>query len=136
MQITTEQIQANIPVTILRLSGDLDGSNYRDVIAKAQELHRSGARHLIIDLTNVPFMSSAGIVALHNAALLFGGKEAPDVENGWRALKAVSSAEEAGMQAQVNLTRSHALLKRSTRRVCSRSSRCSKMRRLPSVLSK
>jgi anti-anti-sigma regulatory factor len=103
MQITTEQIQANVPVTILRLSGDLDGSNYRDVIAKAQELHGSGARHLIIDLTNVPFMSSAGIVALHNAALLFGGKEAPDVENGWRALKAVSSAEEAGMQAQVKL---------------------------------
>jgi anti-anti-sigma factor len=95
MQITTEQIQANVPIAILRLSGDLDGSNYRDVIAKAQELHAAGARHLIIDLTNVPFMSSAGIVALHNAA--------PDVENGWRALKAVGSAEEAGMQAQVKL---------------------------------
>jgi anti-anti-sigma regulatory factor len=81
----------------------LDGSNYRDVIAKVQELHAAGARHLIFDLSNVPFMSSAGIVALHNAALLFGGKEAPDVENGWRALKAVGSAEEAGMQSQVKL---------------------------------
>lgn len=102
MEITTEQIQTP-SVTILRLNGDLDGSNFREVMKKAKELYEAGSRHLLIDMSQVPFMSSAGLVALHNTALLYGGKEQLDVENGWGALKATASAGEAGMQGQVKL---------------------------------
>lgn len=103
MQMTIEQVQTPTAVTILKLNGDLDGSNYREVMNKAKELYEVGSRRLLIDMTNVPFMSSAGLVALHNTALLYGGKEQLDVENGWRALKATASAGEAGMQGQVKL---------------------------------
>jgi len=103
MQITSEQVQAQVPVTILRLTGDVDGSNYRDIISRAHELYQEGARTLLIDLGAVPFMSSAGLVALNNIALSFNGKETPDVDEGWRAIRAVGDAESAGMQGRVKL---------------------------------
>ena len=96
MNMTVDQIQARVPVAVLRLDGDLDGSNYQKVIDRARELHQAGARHLLIDLANTPFMSSAGLVALHSIALLYLGSKPPDLEDGWRAIRAVGDAGEAG----------------------------------------
>lgn len=103
MNISSEQIQARVPVTILRLSGDVDGSNFQTVIQKAVELNRQGARDLVIDLAEVRYTSSAGLVALHNIARLFNGLEMPDPENGWRAIRMVGEAREAGIQTHVKL---------------------------------
>lgn len=104
MNIVVEQAQGRVPVAILRLQGDLDGSNYRDLIARAQALYQAGQRHLLIDLGGTPYMSSSGVVALHTIALLYRGAEAPDPEaDGWRALKAVAQAPEAGAQEHVKL---------------------------------
>jgi anti-anti-sigma factor len=73
MLITVSQEQGQVPVSVLHLHGDLDSSNYTEVIRKAQELFDGGARQLVIDLEKVPFMSSAGLMALHTIALLFRG---------------------------------------------------------------
>jgi ABC-type transporter Mla MlaB component len=77
MLITVSQEQGQTPVSVLHLHGDLDSSNYTDVIKKAQELFKDGARQLVIDLEKVPFMSSAGLMALHTIALLFRGDTPP-----------------------------------------------------------
>jgi len=90
MNINISQAQGRVPVTILGLQGDLDGSNYKALIAKAQELYKAGAKHLVLDMTSVPFMSSAGIVALHSVALLMRGDQPPDPEQGWAAFHAVA----------------------------------------------
>jgi anti-anti-sigma regulatory factor len=103
MNISSEQIQARVPVTILRLSGDVDGSNFQAVIQKAVELNRQGARDLVIDLAEVRYTSSAGLVALHNIAPLFNSMEMPDPEDGWRAIRMVGKAREAGIQTHVKL---------------------------------
>jgi len=103
MDITSEQVLIPAAVTILHLSGDLDGSNYRQVIERAQALYRAGARRLLLDLSAVPYVSSAGLVALNNIALVFSGKDAPDPENGWRALRAVGHAAESGELLPVKL---------------------------------
>jgi anti-anti-sigma factor len=104
MNIQIENVQGRVPVAILHLQGDLDGSNYREVIARAQALFDAGARDLIVDLGATPYMSSSGVVALHTIALRFRGAEVPDPEtDGWRALKAVGSAEESGVQQHVKL---------------------------------
>ncbi|HLE26879.1 MAG TPA: STAS domain-containing protein [Anaerolineales bacterium] len=103
MNMTSEQTQARVPVTILRLSGDVDGSNYRAVIDQAQALYRQGTRDLLIDLGGVAYTSSAGLVALHNVALLFNALEPPDPEQGWRAIRAVADAGEGGPQPHVKL---------------------------------
>lgn len=103
MNMTSEQVQTQVPITILRLTGDVDGSNYRTVITRTHELYQAGARRLLIDLAGVGYMSSAGLVALNSTALLFSGKEAPDPENGWRALRAVGDSGLAGTQLHVKL---------------------------------
>jgi anti-anti-sigma regulatory factor len=104
MNIQVEHYQGRVPVAVLRLQGDLDGSNYREVIARAQELYRAGDRDLLVDMGATPYMSSSGVVALHTIALLFRGAEAPDPEtDGWRALKAVGNAPDSGKQEHVKL---------------------------------
>jgi anti-anti-sigma regulatory factor len=103
MDLTVEHAQARVPVAIIRVQGDLDGSNYRQVIERAQQLHQAGARHLLVDLSGTSFMSSAGLVALHNIALLYRGSEPPDPEYGWRAIRAMGDSAEAERQPYVKL---------------------------------
>ena len=74
MQITTTTQQGRVPVTVLQLFGNLDASNYTDVIKQAQVLYDGGARDLVIDLSRVPYMSSAGLMSLHTVALIFAGQ--------------------------------------------------------------
>jgi ABC-type transporter Mla MlaB component len=101
MNITAEQQTARVPVTILRLQGDLDGSNYLDLVAAAKTAQQNGAKCLLLDLTRVPYMSSAGLVALHSSVQLLRGEQPPDPEAGWSTLKSV--ALDAGTQQWVKL---------------------------------
>ena len=41
---------------------------------------------LVIDLAGLTYMASAGLVALHSAAILMAGGEPPDPEGGWDTL--------------------------------------------------
>jgi anti-anti-sigma regulatory factor len=102
MNISISQSQGRVPVTILGIQGDLDASNYTELIAKTQELCNTGMRYLLLDMTNVPYMSSAGLVALHNIALLMRGDQPTDPESGWPALHAVAD-EEKHLQRNIKL---------------------------------
>lgn len=73
MQITFSKQEGRIPVTIMKLTGNLDASNYASVIARAQEAYDEGVRSLLIDLSGVPYVSSAGLMSLHSTALIFAG---------------------------------------------------------------
>ena len=64
MDISTETMQDN--VTVLRLKGDLDASTSDAFLAKANQAIRNGAQNILVDLSNVSFLSSAGIRALHS----------------------------------------------------------------------
>ena len=44
MDLELEEIQANIPVTILKVVGVLDATNYQDLIDKARQLYQTGTR--------------------------------------------------------------------------------------------
>ncbi|HTP08397.1 MAG TPA: STAS domain-containing protein [Anaerolineae bacterium] len=103
MNITAEQSTAHVGVTILKLQGDLDGSNYLDLIAAAKTAQQNGAKRLLVDLSGVPYMSSAGLVALHSAVLLLQGKQPPDPEAGWSALKSVALNASGTAQQLVKL---------------------------------
>jgi serine/threonine-protein kinase RsbW len=103
MDMSDEQAQANVPVTILRLAGEVDGSNYRQLIERVKTLYEAGTRHLLLDLSGVPYMSSAGLVALHSASLLLQQQPLPDTENGWRAIRGLGQAGGSGRQPYVKL---------------------------------
>ncbi|MBN1992622.1 MAG: STAS domain-containing protein [Anaerolineae bacterium] len=103
MNITIEQTAGKVPVTIMGLHGELDGSNYLDVIAKAKELYSTGTRNLLIDMSDMSFMASSGVMALHSIALLMRGEEPPDPEYGWDAFHAIDRDRGAGVQQHVKL---------------------------------
>ena len=71
MEISISVEQAQEPIAVMHLKGDLDASNFLDVVTKAQEIYQKPARNLIIDLSEVPYISSAGLVAIHKIALLY-----------------------------------------------------------------
>ena len=103
MEITVTYDRGLVPVTILHLNGKLDGSNYESLIAKAQMYYESGARDLVLDLSNLSFLSSAGLSALHRVALLYRGKSVAELEEGWASLHAIDRDRGGGVQEHVKL---------------------------------
>ncbi|HEY8167307.1 MAG TPA: STAS domain-containing protein [Candidatus Limnocylindrales bacterium] len=103
MQTTVERAKGRVPVTVLRLEGDLDASNFEAVIGEGRRLYASGARDLLLDLRAVPYMGSSGLVALHSLAMIFNGKEPPDPESGWAAHHALEEAVDGGLQPHMKI---------------------------------
>jgi anti-anti-sigma factor len=103
MNISVSQAQGNVPVTVIKLDGQLDGQNFQELITKAQELHSAGARDFLLDLSDLTYISSAGLVALHSVALMARGEEIPDPEGGWSAYRSMGRTSEAGVQKHVKL---------------------------------
>jgi anti-anti-sigma regulatory factor len=103
MEIIVSLAEGRVPVIILQPHGDLDASNYRNLIAKGQEVYDAGARDLLLDLSHVPYMSSSGLVALHSIAAIFRGVQPPDPEAGWGAIRAIDRDRDLGLQPHVKL---------------------------------
>jgi anti-anti-sigma regulatory factor len=54
-------------------------------------------------MSEMPFMGSSGLVALHSVAILMRGESPPDPEGGWGALRSIDREREAGLQSHVKL---------------------------------
>jgi anti-anti-sigma factor len=65
MEITTVQVQGRVPVTVMRLSGTFDASTADAFDAEAKKQIENGAKDILIDLSGVAYMSSAGMRSLH-----------------------------------------------------------------------
>jgi hypothetical protein len=63
MDVTIAQAQGNVPVTIFRISGPV--TDNQELEALAQAAYEGGARSIVLDLTDVPYMATAGLRALH-----------------------------------------------------------------------
>jgi anti-anti-sigma regulatory factor len=103
MNISVSQMQGRIPVTVVKLEGQLDGQTYQQLISTAREAYAAGGRDFLIDMTDLSYISSAGLVALHSIALLARGEELPNPESGWSALKSIPKTTTAGKQAHLKL---------------------------------
>jgi len=103
MQITITKEQGKVPVTVIQLNGQLDGQTYQSLISKAEEISKEGAKNVILDMTNLTYISSAGLVSLHTIALLLKGEAVPNSEEGWSALRSMGNVGEAGVQKHVKL---------------------------------
>jgi len=104
LETTIEQASGRVPITIVALDGELDASNFTDLIATAGELYETGTRHLLLDLTDLRFMASSGLVALHSILRLMHGEAPPDPEAGWGALHSLGLDVSGGeTQTEVQL---------------------------------
>ena len=68
MNILVAQEQGNVPVTVLKIEGDIDASSYKQLQDKAEELIGDGAENFLLDLVSVEYMGSAGFRAIHAIA--------------------------------------------------------------------
>lgn len=101
---TVETAEGRVPITVLALDGELDASNFEDLEATVQGLYDGGARHLLLDLADLRFMASSGLVALHSIVRIMHGEAADDAESGWDALHQVGlDAASGSTQAEVQL---------------------------------
>jgi anti-anti-sigma factor len=64
MEIKVHTENGRVPVTVMHVDGNIDSSSYEAFQSKAAELIKGGARHILVDLSHVPFLSSAGLRAL------------------------------------------------------------------------
>jgi anti-anti-sigma factor len=104
LETTVEQASARVPVTIVSLSGELDASNFNELIETTRQLYDSGTRHLLLDLADLRFMASSGLVALHSVLRLMHGEPPPDPEAGWGALHSLGAdVAGGGTQTEVQL---------------------------------
>ena len=71
LNITASQIQGERPVTILHLSGHLHGTTEAELLDRARQVREDGAEHLLLDLSGVEVLTSAGLRAIHNIFNLF-----------------------------------------------------------------
>jgi anti-anti-sigma regulatory factor len=71
LSITTSQVQGNTTVTILHLSGHLHGATESQLVDRANQSHEDGAAHLLLDLSDLEVLSSAGLRAIQNIFKLF-----------------------------------------------------------------
>ena len=63
MEITVEIEEGRVPVTVFHLRGDL--SHEEPLQSRVKEAYESGARNILLDLQDVPYISSAGLRVLH-----------------------------------------------------------------------
>ena len=71
LNITASQIQGEVPVTILHLNGHLHGTTESELLDRARQAKEDGATHLLLDLSGVEVLTSAGLRGIHNIFNLF-----------------------------------------------------------------
>jgi anti-anti-sigma regulatory factor len=71
LEIKVSAIEGSIPVTIMHLSGHLHGDTEPMLTDQARQFLESGTRYLLLDLSNVEVLTSAGLRAIHNIFNLF-----------------------------------------------------------------
>ena len=65
MDIKAFNENGRVSVTVMHVDGDIDSSTYEAFKAKADELIAGGARYILVDLSHVKFVSSAGFRAFN-----------------------------------------------------------------------
>jgi anti-anti-sigma factor len=82
MDIQVSQQEGRVPVTVLRLTGELTADTATDFENVALAAIRDGTRRMLLDLTDVPFIGSFGLRSLNRVlmALVNAGEGQSEAE--------------------------------------------------------
>ena len=75
LKISSEEMQADVRVTVFRLRGWLDAQSEEQLLEAARISYDGGARYLLIDMTDLDTLTSAGMRALQKVYQIFTPKE-------------------------------------------------------------
>jgi hypothetical protein len=76
MEISTWRESGAVPVTVLQVTGDLNAGEPLE--SRARAAFQDGARDMVLDLSHVPFISSAGLRAIHIIYMLLRSADPAD----------------------------------------------------------
>jgi anti-anti-sigma factor len=68
LDISLSEKKGNVPVTVLHLAGELDAKTQKSLELRADEVMAGGAKNLVLDLSGVTYLGSAGVRAMHAIA--------------------------------------------------------------------
>ncbi len=71
------QEQGSVPVTVLRVEGDIDAATHKLLQDKAAEVIQAGSTHILLDLGGVNYMGSAGFRAIHAISNMLHDDDTP-----------------------------------------------------------
>jgi anti-anti-sigma factor len=103
MEIVISRSEGSVPVSIMQLHGALDGHTYEQFIDEAQKLFDGGARDLLLDMTGLTFLSSAGLAALHRMARVYRGEKSTTLDEGWSAMRTIANDRDTGFTFQKHI---------------------------------
>ena len=75
LKITSEQMQADVAVMVFRIRGWLDAQSEEQLLEAGRTAYDNGARYLLIDMSDLDTITSAGIRALQKLYQMFTPKE-------------------------------------------------------------
>lgn len=76
MQIEALHYTGDVPLTVLNLRGDLTAEE--PLLGVAKEEFDDGARNILLNLAEVPYISSAGLRAIHSIYLMLRNADTSD----------------------------------------------------------
>lgn len=71
LTIDISEISKEEPVMVVHLNGHLHGETENQLLDQVRHLHEAGSKHLLLDLSNVDVLTSAGLRAIHNIFNMF-----------------------------------------------------------------
>jgi anti-anti-sigma factor len=74
-KISSESVQADVPVIVFHLRGWLDAQSEEQLLEAARTAYDGGARYLLIDMSDLDTLTSAGMRALQKVYQIFTPKE-------------------------------------------------------------
>ena len=75
LKITSEQVQVSVPVTVLQVRGWLDAQSEEQLLAVARTAFDEGARYILINMSELDTITSAGIRSLQKIYQMYTPKE-------------------------------------------------------------
>lgn len=78
MEIVITHEEGKVPVAVLHLRGDLAAEE--PLKSSAAEAFEAGARNMLLDLSEVPFISSAGLRAIHAIYMMLRSADPAEAE--------------------------------------------------------
>jgi anti-anti-sigma factor len=77
LKITEEQVQAKVPITVFHLDGWLDAQSEEQLLGAARDAYEAGSRNLVLDLSEVDTLTSAGMRAIQKVYRLYSPSSEP-----------------------------------------------------------